>query len=316
MGSGKKKQTTTQTYTPPSWVSSTAQQAAGLASAYASKPYQRYSGDRVAALSGNEQAGIDLARSASGNYQADLDKGRTALDSVSTNFAEDFDAQAYMNPYIKGALDPAAREIREDAQRRRQGILGSMDASGAYGSRSALALAEADEKAFQSIGDHYAQGYSQAFDRGTALWQADQNRKITQAGSYMQMAGVQSQATDADVMRLMNTGAAQRQVEQTMKDFDYQQFVEQRDWGGKQAAYLTEVLRGLKGSYDEKQVSETVDQQSGGAFGKILGIAGTVVGAIYGGPVGASIGGSIGSAVGGAVDGGNSKGDKGGVGKN
>lgn len=298
MGGGKKTSKTTSTYTPPSWIESAAQGAAGMATSYAQKPYQAYGGDRVSGLAAGEQAGVDLALSSQGGYRPDLDAARSGLESVEK--FTDADMDAYMNPYIKGALDPAARELREEGMRRENALAGQQTSMGAFsGSRAGIATRDQQELTYQGLGDLYGQGYAQAFDKGAALWGADQDRAIQKSSEYMRLAGLGSDLVDKDIGRLMQTGETARYVEQLQKDFDYQQFVEGRDWEGKNAAYLTDVLRGLKGSYSETQTSKTEDKATGNVLGQVIGIAGAIVGGIVAGPAGAMAGYSVGSSVGG-----------------
>ena len=301
MGSGKKK--TTQTYTPAGFIESGAKQATSLATDYASQPFQGYATTRrVADLAPGEKAAIDLSQDASGGYREDLDAARGALGGV--EYFDQFDPDVYMSPYIKGALDPAARELREEGLRREQDLAGSLSSRGAFsGSRAALAGREQAELTQQGISDLYGRGYQQAFESGTALWQADQDRRFQQAQAYGELAGLGSDLVDKDIARLMETGETQRYVDQLMKDFDYQQFVEQRDWGGKQAAYLTDVLRGLKGSYTE--VTQTKTKEKGNVLGQVLGAATTIAGAYFTGgaslAAGAAGGAAAGAATGGAA---------------
>lgn len=300
MGGGKKTSKTTSTYTPPSWIESSAQTAAGMATSYAQKPYQAYTGERVAGLSANEQQGVGLAASSAGEWRGDMESARAGLDSVEK--FTDADMEAYMNPYIKGALDPAAREIGEYGAKQENQLAGQQSSMGAFsGSRARLAMRDQQELTQQGISDLYGKGYAQAFDTGAALWSADQDRAIQQSSEYMRMAGLGSDLVSKDIHNLMTTGETARYVEQLGKDFDYQQFIEERDWEGKNAAYLTDVLRGLKGSYSETQTAKTEETEEGNVLGQVLGIAGAVVGFIYGGgPAGAVAGYEIGSSVGGA----------------
>jgi len=238
-----------------------------------------------------------------------MGSARSALEGVQ-DFSQ-FDSATYMNPYIKAALDPTAREVREQGSRNRNDLLGRMDAAGAYGSRAALSLREQDELTQQGISDVYSRGYSEAFDRGSALWGADQDRKMQKSQQFMQLAGLGSDLVGKDIGRLMETGAVQRSVDQSMKDFDYQQFVEGRDWGGKQAAYLTDVLRGLKGSYSETQETKEVKRSKGNVLGQVLGAATTIAAAYFTG--GASLAlqaagtAAVGAAASGALGGGGSE---------
>lgn len=265
MGSSTKK--TTQKYKPAEHINKGSQQATALATEYASQPYRPYEGQRVADLSQNEQMAIDLARDQSGSALA-------TLEGVNTDFRT-ADIQGYMNPFIKGALDPAARELRESALRQRNELAGNLSSRGAFsGSRAALQDSEVNRALTEGLGDLYGQGYAQAFDRAAALWGQDQDRA-------MRKAGLQSDVADRDMSRLLNSGGVERAVEQAKADFDYQQYTEGRDWSGKQAAFLTDVLSGLSGTYETTQTKKTKDKPSLG--GQILGAATTIAGAYFSG---------------------------------
>lgn len=286
MGGGKKTSSKSKSvYKPAEFIQSGARQAASLASDYANQAYTPYTGQRVAGLSENQQLGIDLAKNSVGQFQGDVDSARSALDGIQ-DFSQ-FDAETYMNPYIESALNPAARELREEGLRRRNAQAGKMSSQGAFsGSRAALAMREEDEMTNQGLSDLYDRGYSQAFDRGTALWSGDQDRALQKSQGYLSVAGMGSDLVNQDFNRLMESGDTQRFVDQSMKDFDYQQFIEERDWGGKQAAYLTDVLRGLKGSYEETTTSRSSSKESGSAMGQVLGAATTVAAAYFTGGAG------------------------------
>ena len=136
MGSKKKK--TTQTYTPPSWVEGASKQAIGIGQRIGNQAYTEYTGERTAGLSANEQQGLDMASSTAGASQPYYQQAGALAERGTQQFA-DADMSQYMNPYIKNALDPAAREIREEGARGAIALdsrAASMDAFG--GSRAAM----------------------------------------------------------------------------------------------------------------------------------------------------------------------------------
>jgi len=279
---GSKKTKSTKKYSPAGFIEEGAKSALGKAQQWADTPYSAYQGDRVAGLSPNEQMAADLAAEGAGDYAAPLAEARQRFSEA--------DISAYMNPYTDQVINPALNDLAKQQASRRNQQAGALSSAGAYGSRAALQLAEsdslADQDAARMAGDLRYKSFEGAADR----WQSDQNRILASIG-------VEQRAKMGDYQRLMGTGEVQRYVEQAQKDFDYQQFVEERDWGGKQAALLTDVLQGLKGSYSTKQTSKS-KQKAG--LSDYVGAAVAIGGGIF------SMGGStalasMGTAVGGTT---------------
>ena len=79
----------------------------------------------------------------------------------------------------------------------------------------------------------------------------------------------------------MTTGATDRGLQQAMRDFDYQQFIENRDWDFRNLGGLIAALEGTKGSYETTQ--STTEKSSGGELAQAIGIAATLIGTFYGG---------------------------------
>lgn len=293
---GKKKQTSTQTYKPASYVEDSAKSALGIANRLSNQKYTPYTGERVAGLSENEQLGMALARDTTGASQPYYDKAEGYIESGLRSWTDLTDEQrdAYMNPYIKGALDPAAREIRQNTAmeiNRLEGQQSFMDAFG--GSRGVLARSEAFEKGTQAISDLYGTGYAAAYESAVDLWGEERARDMLASGKMMTLGDAVGQANRSDIETLMNTGAIDRTIQQAMLDFDYQQFIEERDWDFRSLGALIAGLEGVKGSTTTTQTSEQT--QSGGEFAQALGIAATLIGTFYGGP-------AVGMAMGKAVD--------------
>lgn len=283
MGSffGGGKQTSTQTYKPPSWVENTARGALSTAQRVSETPYQAYTGQRVAPLSQNEQAGIDLARRSAGGWMSDIDAARGYLQNSGQKFT-DADIQSYMNPFIKGALDPAARELNEDTQRRVNTLQGQQKSRGAFGGgRATLMEQETVRGGQEALSDLYGRGYAQAFESGASRWAADRENDRVQAQSYLATAAQSAGLLGQDVANLISTGQIDRSVRQSMQDFDYQQFVEGRDWDVRNLSVLMSALQGIKGSFTEQQTTEKETESN--PFGQLLGLAATAAGAYFSG---------------------------------
>lgn len=288
---GKKKQTQTQTYTPPSWVSDASQQAIGIGQRIGNQQYEAYGGERVAGLSGNERQGVEMASQTAGAAQPYYKQSAALAERGSQQF-KDANMQDYMNPYIKGALDPAAREVRQEGARGAMALdakASSMDAFG--GSRAALMRSENTEKTIQGISDIYGKGYAMAYESGVNIWGAERARDMQASGRFQDIGTSVSNANRTDISTLMATGATDRGIQQAMKDFDYQQFTENRDWDFRNLGGLIAALEGTKGSYGTTSTGTT--ESSGGEFAQALGIAATLVGAFYGGPAGAAAAGAV-----------------------
>ena len=108
------------------------------------------------------------------------------------------------------------------------------------------------------------------------------------AGRFMELGNAITNARTTDIHTLMTTGAADRGIQQAMRDFDYSQFIENRDWDFRNLGGLIAALEGTKGSYTTKQTA--TEESSGGEIAQAIGIAATLVGAFYGGPAGAAVG--------------------------
>lgn len=284
MGSKKKK--TTQTYKPPEWVEGGAKDAMTIGRRIGNQQYEAYTGERVAGLSQNEQMGMDLARE-TGVGDPYYQEG-AALARRGTEQFRDADMSEYMNPYIKGALDPAAREIREEGARGAAELdsrAASMDAFG--GSRAALMRSENREKTLQGVKDLYGEGYAKAYESAVNIWGDERARDMQGAGRFMQIGDAITNARKTDIHTLMTTGATDRGIQQAMRDFDYSQFIENRDWDFRNLGGLIAALEGTRGSYSTKHTS--TEETSGGEVAQALGIAATLVGAFFN-PAGAAAG--------------------------
>lgn len=276
---GKQKKTTTNTYTPPAWVESNARQANQIGSRIGSSRFQAYEGQRVAGLSDNEQRGIDLAANSVGIAQPYYDKAESYADRGTQSW-NDADQSAYINPYIKGALDPAAREIREEGARGAMELdsrASSMDAFG--GSRAALMRSENRKAVTQGLGDLYGKGYADAYNFGAQMFGDERARDMEAAGRFQQLGGAAQDSRITDISTLMTTGATDRGIQQAMLDFNWGQFVEERDWDFRQLMGVVSALEGTKGSYTTVQTGETVVEKDNTA--EIVGAIATIVASAY-----------------------------------
>jgi len=253
------------------------QQAVDIARGIATREYTPYEEQRIAGMDPNEQRAYDLAATEGGAYRGDLERSRELAERGSQSFL-DADIDAYMNPYIESALEPAARELREEGRRAevQAGQQAAM-ASAFGGSRAAILQSEATGKSIEAISDLYSRGYAQAFE--SAANRFDQDRVAARASSdQFRDLGSEGQRMLANEMsNLLQTGGLKRTLEQAGMDFDYQQFIEARDWDVTNLQPLLAALSTVP--YSETVTTKT----SGGEFQAIMGMATTAAGAYFGG---------------------------------
>lgn len=282
----------------PKWVQQGAQEALGIGQRIANQSYTPYTGQRVAPLSANEQKAIEMAGGQSGRYQGDITRARGLFEQGTEKFT-DADINAYMNPFIKGALDPAARELREDAAGRVNTLRGQSASRGAFGGgRATLMEEEAKKTLTQGLGDLYGRGYAQAFESGADRWAADRQAATQSGREYLNLALQEQGLVNQDIQNLMRTGETSRRVEQALADFDYGQFIEGRDWDIRSLNSMLSALGGIRGSYE----TSSEQKQSGGELGQVLGLAATAAGAYMTGGMSLFAQGAAGAAGGSATN--------------
>jgi len=283
---GSKKSTTTTTHDVSQDVEDASRQAVNLGTKIASRPYQAYTGERYAPMSANEKAGINLAASSAGGPQQYLDRAGAELSGIKK--FPDSDITAYMNPHTDAAMQPALRNLEAASGRAsRAATAGSGPGSS---SGNLLQQSAVQKNLMQGISDTTAQGRSQAFQQAQQTWGQDQDRHMRAAAAWRDTAGDIQKMNSQQIKDLMFTGNAARVAQQANKDFDYQQFTENRDWD---VHNLGPLLDSLKVPHDE--TTKTVTKKKSG-FGQILGAVATVAGIAF-----APVTGGASLAVGGAV---------------
>jgi hypothetical protein len=243
----------------------------------AQRPYEAYGGQRFAELDPNEQRAIEMAATEGGAYRGDVERAREFAERGGQSFL-DADIEAYMNPYIKSALEPAARELREEGMRARIAAGQEAGMAGAFGgSRAAIISSEASGKSLEAISDLYERGYGLAFE--SAANRFDQDRVSARAASeqFLQIGERGQQMLSNEMNNLLVTGGLRRQLEQVGLDFDYMEFVEARDWDITNLQPLLAALSTVP--YTKEQT--TTETTSGGAFQAVLGAATTVAAAYF-----------------------------------
>jgi hypothetical protein len=259
---------------PPEYIERGASFAVDRATEIANRPYERYQGNRVSDLSGNERTGIDMARSAvtSNDARGYLDKAGASIDGVTPWGTETM--EKYMNPYVSGVLDQSLKRENEAFSQRQVANKGRSAAVGAFGSdRAALIEASETGRHLDAVGDITARGYDAAFRQAADMWRADNDMKLRSADAYRAVGGDINRLNSEQITDLLRTGGADRMLQQMQLDVDYNDFIEQRDWDITNLQPLLSTLGAAQGggttSYQGPKAS---------GAGQALGAAAALIG--------------------------------------
>lgn len=291
--SSKKSQTTRTEI--PSWLESGSQLAVDKAKSISDREYTPYTNDRVAGLSEGETQAKNLALDAtrSGKAMGYLDQAGAELNKQ-TEFSGQNLAK-YMNPYVDQVVNNTISKQQGAYGQERANLGATAATAGAFGGdRQAILESQLSKNNMDKVSDITSKGYSDAFNNATSLWQADNNRRVQSAAALSQVGGDVQRLTSQQVSDLAATGQVDRLLSQANMDFDYQQFIENRDWDVNNLQPLIATLSSVPHSS-----SQTTESSGGGGLGSILGAIGSMVGAYYGGGVGGGAGGMFGGAGGG-----------------
>ena len=210
----------------------------GKGIAAADQPYQAYTGPLTAGASDLQQqqfAGI------SNIAQTGLTPTQYTTGSFDTT-----QAQKYMNPFLQTALDPQLKEMQRQSDIQRLADSARLAKAGAFGgSRQAIMESEARRNLLDKQTGAIGTGYSTAFDKAMAQYNADMNRGLSteQAQQAANEASANFGLKSMDA--LGQAGATQRGIEAEGIKADKDQFEEARDWDMKMAQYKQGLFSGM-----------------------------------------------------------------------
>ena len=245
----------------------------GQGQALANMPYQAYMGPLTAGESPLQTGAFNTA--AGLQTPASIGTAATTAGGIATK-AQDlaykpttssFDTaqmQSYMNPFLKGALEPQLEEARRQSQITQAQNAGKMTQAGAFGGgRQAILDAETQRSLGANLANITGQGYSTAYDKAMAQFNADQARKAqeNQFGATYGLQGLQTglQAAQAqgglgatqastglaNLSQQLAAGQQQRGIESEGIAADKAQFEEARANPYKMVQYQQSLLQGL-----------------------------------------------------------------------
>ncbi len=241
------------------------------------KPYESYAKERFAGFNPDQQQAFTDARNFAGampsGYQTAIDtaEGETGYTSGfktagqdTAGFQRELDAR--MNPFTQGVINQLQRDISEQQQMALGKTGEQARAAGAFGgSRQGVAEALTSGRYGDAFARTAGQLRSDQFNR--AMSGVDQDRTAqeqfrgqaarTRLGAGQQvLSGTQAQdaATAQRINSLARIGQQQQAMDQASKDFDYQQFLEERDYDKMNILAGGGLLGSAPGDYREPPV--------------------------------------------------------------
>lgn len=302
---GDMKTTKETTSTLPSYLENAAQANVGNAMNYASKPFEAYTGQKVAPLTSNQTDAFGLIKSIAGTsnpYLSDIEHLYNSFSGAPAGSVTpasmlgggktvgNTTIQDYMNPYIAAALQPQLEDLSRTGIGQRQGLDRSATMDGAFGdARSGVALGQQLRDEAKTREGIVGQGYSNAFNTAAGMRgqdiSTDLNAQNTNAGlreTALQRAITGGKAlgdldtstvnrglTTADA--LAKAGQTEQQTNQAKDTADMAEFLRQQGWDQQKIATVTAALAGTP--HDTTKTESAPDNSGWGAVGSIAGTA-------------------------------------------
>lgn len=224
------------------WVGPYVTDMLGKGQALSEMPYEQYTGPLTAGTSTLQNQAFDTASKAA----------ETPYTAVGKTFTAD-QAQQYMNPYLKAALDPQMAEMQRQAEIKRVADASRLTQAGAYGGgRQAIMESEGARNLLDEQRKALGEGYATAYDKAMNQFNADQNRAVQEA-QFGTTAGQQSLKTLADL------GATQRGIAAEDVAAKQKQFEEARANPYKMVQFQQSLLSGLPLNAQQYNLTNTND---------------------------------------------------------
>jgi len=255
MAKGGDTTTETQTGDLPAYVQPYGQEALAMGQPAARLPYTPYQNPRLANFSPETDTAFNMIGQQAAAGTPGIDAAMDTAGGIAGYQARGIpgtDLSPYMNPYISNVLDVQKQRANQTFQEQQAGRDAAAVAAGAFGGdRRFVQESLATRDLNQQLQEMDATGLASAFDRGTGLFQADEeNRRL---GSALGLSGAQTQGELSRTRQDMGLGLAEalsgvgsrrQQREQAGLDLAYQDFVNQRDYPRQQADFYRAMIAG------------------------------------------------------------------------
>ena len=257
--------------------------------------YQDYGGQRISPFSGAERQafrGTQGIYSAGPRQELGYSMGQTQQAGRVGATPGQWGQQAYdqyANPYITNVLDVQKDRLSKDYDlamaRSRRDIPSSFAQAGTRGGRaSVMGAREAgniSDAYFQNVREMESQGLAaaydsaqQAFDRDRAARQAGADIQLRAADSSRALGQLQQDQAFQRIGALQQSGLAQREMQQSIRDMAYKDFLQKQNWNKENLNWFTGLLSGTPFNTANQTQMTTAPGASPISQGVGLGLAG------------------------------------------
>jgi hypothetical protein len=261
----------------PGYINANTENIVSKARAIGDTPYQAYTGQRVADFSPDMLTAMERMRTQGVAGEVNQASGLAGLAGQRASDYGMFQqgVQQYMNPYMQNVVDVERRKAQEAADRQSAVLSGQAAKTGAFGgSGAALQQRALTRDTAQQLADIQTQGLGRAYEQAAGQYNQGITNMLSASG---QLGGLGTtrfgQETDL-IKNLGTSGDIQRQREQALRDVEYGDFTEKRDYAAKQLALQKGLTSGLE--YDTSTSSSSVSQPGKTVTQKVA--AGGIVG--------------------------------------
>lgn len=257
--------TSTQNSTVPAYLQNASQQAVNQGQQIATSTYSPFTGTAIAPTTGSQDQASALAASQAAAYNAPGGLGSQATQAFNAN-----NVGAFVNPNTTGVVNTLGQRIQQQYNPAQVALSSGEASTGNMGSnRAYLNQGALDTQKQNALSDMASSEYGNAVNAGTQAFEANR-------GAAAQQGATINSALDS-------TGAASRATEQNQLNYNYQQFLAQRDWQANHLQPLLTALGSSRNDVSQTGTGEGIQQQS--SLGSMIGS-------------GAALGGALGEAAG------------------
>lgn len=220
----------------------------------AQRPFQQYTGQFVAPLTGTQQAGI-AGTSAGANIAQPFygaGAGMTLAGAQNVGPLTQGQIAYYENPYLESVARPTYQALRQQQQEEMMGQTANAIRSGAFGGdRAGLVAANLARQqqlgTAQAMAPIYAQGYGQAVQTAAGQQGVIAQDLARQMAAGQQIAGLGTGAQQAALQGAqaqLAAGTAEQQTQQADLTARYNQFLQEQGYPFQVAQFLANIAMG------------------------------------------------------------------------